>query len=42
MDKNMLGGLYSLPTGAAWGANPRDLTMVEEGRQASLPNVNLG
>ena len=42
MDKNMLEGLYSLPTGAVWGANPWDLPLIEKGRQASLPHVNLG
>ena len=41
MNKNMLESLYSLPTGAAWGANPWDLLSVEKGHQISLPCVNL-
>ena len=40
--KDVLGGLCSLPTGAAWGANPWDPPPVEKGRQTSLPSTDLG
>lgn len=42
VNKNMLRSLHSLPTGAAWGANPWDSSLVEKGRQASLPSTKLG
>lgn len=40
MDKDVLKGLHSLPTGVVWGANSWDPPPVEEGRHAAVSLVH--